>query len=815
MIFLKETVLWIELAKLYRSMNDYDSIKGIFEKNTTLTTEFTQQGFEHESNNNYYRARDCYKCGLEHFLNEESPKKIPSIERDLWEQSLLRCCNELTDWKGMKNASMQNKTLSDLFKENTYTLENIFPYAFRSKVKLILQEQELNDQKEHEDLKIFLDNLNQDDKTYMESLFSQELALFNLHQKDFNASKYYANKAIQNYLDEWSTINKTIMQSRITKLQSLQTIVELNEFLNFIESNQAYTLGLNRKVENLISLWTNSMPNMLSDPPRTWDDVITNRCIYFEFIQDKYYSEKSDNEPSHNETTRMNLDGDDDEDEFENKIRENKKEIVGKIDKSKYFMKIKFAEAAQFQGNNNLALAKLMEIKKITKMQPSRRVKDLQIAYIHCYLKTHLSKANSSSLTSPKEKLDKFFKSQSLSELVKYDNCDEFYTHKELHQTHQLLHGQFCQFLVESFSSAFSESSEYFQEFKSDAKKTKQLNEYVNNSTSSDIYEAVEKIIAHGVKSLSGLNNDVKGSLELSIYCDHYLRQVENEEDDETLNNSKLKMNKIEMIKNDFPLIVVEQLLQAIRLNSYEARRRFPRLLQIVELYKDQTMSAFINSTDKCPSWMFIGWLSQMTALLDKPEAKAIYKIIENITNEYPQAIVYPFKMSLDSFEFDYKSQEQKAFVEKIRIKLNRIPLVNQFVAALEQLNTPDLLYKDYYQEIMSSNRENHLKIFPKMYYDLIDYSSQDDSNLDRVEWGNIRKNFSKELKKHFEQEFGKDAHLLRDLTEAGIKEKIRKIKAKTDLINSEEGNLGQFSPWLVAFKRNSAKDLEIPGILF
>ena len=43
------------------------------------------------------------------------------------------------------------------------------------------------------------------------------------------------------------------------------------------------------------------------------------------------------------------------------------------------------------------------------------------------------------------------------------------------------------------------------------------------------------------------------------------------------------------------------------------------------------------------------------------------------------------------------------------------------------------------------------------------------------------------------------------------IKEKVRKIGAKVSY-KSEEGNLGEFSPWLKAFKRNMAKDLEIPG---
>jgi hypothetical protein len=34
---------------------------------------------------------------------------------------------------------------------------------------------------------------------------------------------------------------------------------------------------------------------------------------------------------------------------------------------------------------------------------------------------------------------------------------------------------------------------------------------------------------------------------------------------------------------------------------------------------------------------MFLNWSSQMTALLDKPEAKAVYHIIENMSKDYPQ----------------------------------------------------------------------------------------------------------------------------------------------------------------------------------
>ncbi len=62
---------------------------------------------------------------------------------------------------------------------------------------------------------------------------------------------------------------------------------------------------------------------------------------------------------------------------------------------------------------------------------------------------------------------------------------------------------------------------------------------------------------------------------------------------------------------------------------------------------------------------MFLSWLDQMTAILDKPIAKAVYHIVESIAVEYPQAFVYPFQISLESFKFDYETREQKEFVEK------------------------------------------------------------------------------------------------------------------------------------------------------
>lgn len=67
------------------------------------------------------------------------------------------------------------------------------------------------------------------------------------------------------------------------------------------------------------------------------------------------------------------------------------------------------------------------------------------------------------------------------------------------------------------------------------------------------------------------------------------------------------------------------------------------------------------------PCWQFIGWISHMVALLDKNEAVAVQHTVEEIANNYPQAIVYPFIISSESYSFPDTSagQKNKEFVER------------------------------------------------------------------------------------------------------------------------------------------------------
>ena len=90
--------------------------------------------------------KDVTESNFNQMLNKSdstasSSVEIHRVEKELWEQFSLRCCNELTDWNGMCNLAIRNKTLDKLYCDS-YSLEYIFPYAFRSNLKLILKEDE-------------------------------------------------------------------------------------------------------------------------------------------------------------------------------------------------------------------------------------------------------------------------------------------------------------------------------------------------------------------------------------------------------------------------------------------------------------------------------------------------------------------------------------------------------------------------------------------------------------------------------------------------------------------------------------------------
>lgn len=63
------------------------------------------------------------------------------------------------------------------------------------------------------------------------------------------------------------------------------------------------------------------------------------------------------------------------------------------------------------------------------------------------------------------------------------------------------------------------------------------------------------------------------------------------------------------------------------------------------------SLSVSLQSAE-VPNWMFITWISQLMAILDKEEGAAIHDILFSLAKDYPQALYYPMKISSCNFKF-------------------------------------------------------------------------------------------------------------------------------------------------------------------
>ncbi|CAF4600371.1 unnamed protein product, partial [Rotaria sp. Silwood2] len=287
---------WLELAKCYRSLANYDDVRGIFSQTPGLKS-ITLRAIEEESHTDFLLALNSYVTALEQYplTDETSNDSILELEHEFWTQSMLNCCNQLNNWTILSKHIFIGNTTFDTLWSNAYQLNYLMPYAIRTKLKLLISGTK-QEQLEQEDLCQFFNNLSSTtnitstatsdsettfvERSYIEKQYPCELATFFLYQKDFD----------RNSLSEYG---------RNTTIQLIQPYHELDQFLIFIEHN----LPLLKTLENhyltnnkndtitrdlfherihndLLSQW--KLPDVIRSSIPIWDDIITNRALFLD-----------------------------------------------------------------------------------------------------------------------------------------------------------------------------------------------------------------------------------------------------------------------------------------------------------------------------------------------------------------------------------------------------------------------------------------------------------------------------------------------------------------------------------------------------
>ncbi|KAG1168656.1 hypothetical protein G6F71_008958 [Rhizopus microsporus] len=337
-------------------------------------------------------------------------------------------------------------------------------------------------------------------------------------------------------------------------------------------------------------------------------------------------------------------------------------------------------------------------------------------------------------------------------------------------------------------------------------------NENVKRAASAAKVDGAEEFVnyleATGYKNLKEALTDTLYTnclWKLGKYCDESLSRMG------TSSMIQLAVEPIEYSK-----VVIDSYMKAMDRGHKRAAERFPRILELVELYPEIGPSFVECSENFGSTWLYIRWIPQMVSILDLPIAKYMYPVIKTVAENYPKALYYPFHISYEHYRLvDNKlSEENKMYIEEIRA-LIRSPIMEEFCTELRRLTNPEHIVKDFIdflQSIIANENvtEDYIQELYQSFSQLLlnPYSSK---------LGSIPRAFAQKHGSHLIELMGRNGAKLKNLN----RDILKKLAAYVDDVvmkqkpSSRSGAdlLKSYSPWLASFKSSEFEEqLEVPG---
>ncbi|CAF3346268.1 unnamed protein product, partial [Rotaria sp. Silwood2] len=659
---------WLELAKCYRSLANYDDVRGIFSQTPGLKS-ITLRAIEEESHTDFLLALNSYVTALEQYplTDETSNDSILELEHEFWTQSMLNCCNQLNNWTILSKHIFIGNTTFDTLWSNAYQLNYLMPYAIRTKLKLLISGTK-QEQLEQEDLCQFFNNLSSTtnitstatsdsettfvERSYIEKQYPCELATFFLYQKDFD----------RNSLSEYG---------RNTTIQLIQPYHELDQFLIFIEHN----LPLLKTLENhyLTNNKNDTITRDLFHEPK--ENILSRDYNELASICDDYLRRFENNEDENNLLTNL-FNGD-----HGNKIAE---------------LIVKSVLLSMKYGSNE-GIKRFSRLLQIVDLYP--KTMDLiadKLQEIPCWMffdclyqiTAYLDKPIALKLYSVIEQIVKLY-SQSIVYPYKlsYETLQYSIQDPILKQNLELIQQELNHYtpLVNEFIEALNQLNSQ-QQFDTWSKELFHL--LTSDSNTRDINKLQEHLIKFKQILFSDIINLDETNDEQLILSN---TQDNNDIDDNTLLKPKITSIRIlfkNAVKKEFNDLFGKngELLSTISLG--DTRLILGNIsLKLKNIIQDKT------NINNYSTW-FSSTFRQQNRILDKSsihelEIPGQYTIIEQIVKLYPQSIVYPFKLSYETLQYSITDPILKYNLELIQQQLDRYtPLVNEFIEALNQLNS-------------------------------------------------------------------------------------------------------------------------------
>ncbi|KAJ3289778.1 hypothetical protein HK104_007244 [Borealophlyctis nickersoniae] len=674
--------LWAQMAKLYKAMDNMEVYQSIFEDKVTSRRE-TKDAVNAEILGDYEHALEFYKQAL-----ESDAINVEASEMELWSHGQMECLNKLGEWDLLAFSVMHevdNRT-EDLWDEKH--VDPDLAFFIRSFLRLregVHDEDGIFSAWSEENpnpLFLFLENALSDPskRALLEANFSHDLAVSFILQRDFNLARHYVSLSQQQFLRNFANLHPLAKDSRTKLVGRLQEITEMNEFLQLPQSNKK--VEQSKTLNQLIAKWDKRYPSTTIDSIDVWDDVTTNRQLMLDNLDNLLVHAGSNNGTAAISSPVLDA------------------------RQSDYCRMI--SKAARHQ--KNFALSE----KWLTRSNTTPNTFDP--AFHYAGFKLNLSKFETTS-----------------SDESKADICARSIATFEWHRSSireldpvaqakfRILEGQ----LHDASADVLARRPKEFSERLLGDKYVRKAVSAAGHSRPSNESDLLKFFTERGFESLQEAIHLLekqrdkmqdKARLKLASHCDRVLRLIESSD------NSALTRF---IDPSSYAASVTENVLTAMQNGSTAAIELFPRLLQLIAS-EASIRSLFEEKASPVSSWMFLRWLPQMTALLDKATAQAVLSILRRIAEDYPNALFAPLSISSEQYVFgsDIAAQKSKKEVERLKNKTTSRRLVDM-IRELKRLTNPDHIFKEWHdrtEALISSNAPNKATEIANAFEELSEY---------------------------------------------------------------------------------------------
>ena len=247
---------------------------------------------------------------------------------------------------------------------------------------------------------------------------------------------------------------------------------------------------------------------------------------------------------------------------------------------------------------------------------------------------------------------------------------------------------------------------------------------------------------------------------------------------------------------------------EALRCGKVEASALFPRLVALLAYQMPAAIEVnFEREVSKVPTWMFLSWVEQIMSYVSEPNLNKLLKpVIIAIATDYPQAVYFPFKTTLEATE---KLSSEKTFVQQVASLVKNEVLERVLQELEETALTPLVALSDLMKEFSKLLPNERIAAYSKLCNELF---GEQDSSAEIVQ-SLFKKQLAANLKPKLEKFWGPKGSKLKSKEMKSIRQDLDQLRNYHSDEFKLPSTLAEYSGYLANFSEiNPYSSVELPG---